>query len=123
MKQIALLTLCALLLAACSYDEGMDLLPVSIQLVYPEGSIEPYAGARVELTDAAASIFVDSTDATGTAHFTVPAGLYSMMSSATVETYDYRYFFNGTLSRHVISADSTNRILLPLKMSKKRIVH
>ena len=36
------------LFIACSYDETMDTCQVTVQLVYPEGSIEPYAGALVD---------------------------------------------------------------------------
>jgi hypothetical protein len=49
------------MLVACSYDETLDTCRVRVRLVYPEGSIEPYAGALVELKDANASIFVSET--------------------------------------------------------------
>lgn len=117
----------ALMLSACDYDEILDTCAVEVQLVYPEDSVDPYAGARVELKDANASIFVDSTDVNGRARFNVPPGIYeaSSMSSRNDTTGDtwWHYNFNGVRSMIIISPDSTNRILLDLKMSKKRIVH
>lgn len=109
---------------ACSYDESIELCNVSVQLVYPEGSIEPYAGARVEMkSNTNAQVFVDSTDATGTARFMLPAGLYEARSSDTHITYDWRYIFNGTRNMVVVSPDSANIIKVELTMSRKRIVH
>lgn len=110
-------------LAACQYDEEVQLCNVSVSLVYPEGSIEPYEGVRVELKGADASVFVDSTDARGVAQFTVTPGIYEASSSATLTTYDWRYFFNGVKSLVVVEPDSTNNIALELTMSRKRIVH
>ncbi len=120
--RLIMLALFAVSFTACSYDEDMEVCNVSVELVFPNGS-EPYAGARVELIDSKASIFVDSTDANGVAHFTVTPGIYEARSSNTHETYDYRYFFNGVKSLIVISPDSTNHIPLKLSMSKKRIIH
>ena len=112
-----------ILLSACSYDESMETYDVTVRLIYPENSIEPYAGARVELKNATASIFADSTDAQGIARFTVPSGIYEASSSTQLITYDWRYNFNGVKSMIIISPDSTNDIELPLTMSRKRIVH
>lgn len=116
-----------LLLTACSYDEEIALCHVTVSLVYPANSIPPYAGARVELKDAAASVYVDSTDSNGTVRFRVPAGIYEASSSSqfidsTGATW-WRYNFNGVKSRILISHDSANIINVELKMSRKRIVH
>lgn len=111
------------LIIACDYDEGITICDVTVQLVYPQNSIEPYQGARVELKDATASIFVDSTDASGVAHFQVPPGIYEASSSDQLLTYDWRYFFNGVKSLNIISPDSTNHIDITLTMSRKRVVH
>ena len=114
-------------LSGCSYDEDMEVCQVSVRLIYPENSVSPYAGARVEMKDATASVFVDSTDANGTAHFTLPPGIYEATSNSqyvdsTTSTW-WRYLFNGVRSLIIISPDSTNQLTLSLKMSKKRIVH
>ena len=114
------------LLPSCDYDETVETCSVSVRLIYPDNSIEPYEGARVEMKDATSSVYVDSTDATGTAHFNLPPGLYeattnSQYIDSTGSTW-WRYIFNGVKSLIVISPDSTNRLELTLKMSKKRIV-
>lgn len=115
------------LLPSCDYDEMVEVCPVSLTLVYPENSIDPYAGARVEMKDATSSVYVDSTDATGTVHFHLPPGIYeattnSQYIDSTTNVW-WRYIFNGVKSMIIISPDSANRLSLPLKMSKKRIVH
>lgn len=117
----------ALLLSACDYDETLEICSVEVQLVYPENSVDPYAGVRVELKDANASIFVDSTDARGIARFSVPPGIYEASSSTRLtdtsgETW-WQYNFNGVRSMVIVSPDNTNLIQIDLKMSKKRIVH
>lgn len=122
-----LLTLLAIgLLSSCDYDETVETCPVSVRLIYPDNSIEPYEGARVEMKDATSSIYVDSTDASGTARFNLPPGLYEATTNSqyidSTGSTRWRYIFNGVKSLIVISPDSTNRIELTLKMSKKRIV-
>ena len=122
-----LLTLLATgLLSSCDYDESVETCPVSVRLIYPDNSIEPYEGARVEMKDATSSIYVDSTDASGTARFNLPPGLYEATTNSqyidSTGSTRWRYIFNGVKSLIVISPDSTNRIELTLKMSKKRIV-
>jgi len=114
------------IISSCSidgFDEGPEILEVKVQLVYPENSVDPYEGVRVQLKDASSSVFVDSTDSQGAAHFRVVAGVYEASTSDTHTTYDYRYFFNGVKSQIVVSADSSNVVNMNLKMSKKRIVH
>lgn len=110
-------------LSSCHYDEEVEVCSLSVRLVYPEDSVDPYAGARVELKDALASVYVDSTDAQGVATFQVPPGIYEATSSEVHLTYDYRYIFNGVKSLIIVSPDSLNQVEMKLKMSKKRIVH
>jgi hypothetical protein len=126
------LTSCLLLLTscfclACSYDESMDTCLLTVRLVYPEGSIEPYAGATVELRDAYASVFVSATDRSGRAAFQVPPGIYESSSSTQFvdslgDTW-WRYNFNGVRSMIIVAPDSSNVVDLELTMSKKRVVH
>ena len=116
-----------LCLTACSYDETMDLYRLSVQLIYPADSVDPYPGVRVELKDASSSVFVDSTDAQGVAHFTVPPGIYeastaTQLVDSTTATW-WRYNFNGVRSMIIVSPDSANQVSIELKMSRKRIVH
>ena len=127
MKRLPSILLLSLLLLSCSYDETMDTCHVTVQLVYPEGSISPYAGALVELKDANACIFISPTDNSGRASFQVPAGIYETSSSTQFidslgDTW-WRYNFNGVRSMIIVSPDSSNVVPLTLTMSKKRIVH
>ncbi len=120
-RLLLLAVLCCL--SACNYDEEVEVCTVTVQLIYPEDSVDPYEGVRVELKSNTASIFVDSTDATGTAHFLVTPGIYEASSSSQLTTYDWRYNFNGIRSMNIVSPDSANHIRIELKMSRKRIVH
>lgn len=113
-----------MMVASCSYDEDVELCHYTIQLIYPESSpIGPYAGARVELRSATASVFVDSTDASGAAHFAIPSGLYSVTSASTVDSMGYRYMINGTLTQIVVSSDSIDHADMPLTVTRRRIFH
>ncbi|MBQ8065636.1 MAG: hypothetical protein IJ200_08285 [Prevotella sp.] len=127
MRKLLHIFLFTALLTACDYDEEVDLCSVTVRLVYPENSIEPYDGARVELKDASASVYVSATDGQGTARFLVPAGIYEASSNNTFidDTGDtwWRYNFNGVKSQILISRDSENTIDVELLMSRRRIVH
>jgi hypothetical protein len=120
--------ICLMWLTSCSYSEDMDLCMLTVQLVYPENTIEPYAGARVELRSIGHNaVFVDSTDAQGTTRFTVTPGIYEASSAAqfldsTTSTW-WRYNFNGVKSMIIVSPDSTNQTSITLKSSRKRVVH
>ena len=113
---------------SCSYSEDLDLCTLTVQLVYPENTIDPYAGARVELRSIGHNaIFVDSTDAQGTARFTVTPGIYEASSSSqfldsTAATW-WRYNFNGVKSMIIVDPDSTNNVEITLKSSRKRVIH
>ena len=124
-KMFCLLSVCVItLLVSCAdYDEGLEVVSFDVKLELPSTYDGSYEGLRVELQDAVARTFVDSTDAEGVAHFSVPSGLYKVSSSARKETVDYRYFFNGAKSQVVVAVDSPRIVTLPLVMSKKRIVN
>ena len=115
-------------IASCSYFEDIDLCTLTVQLVYPENTIDPYAGARVELKALGRNaIFVDSTDAKGITRFTVTPGVYEASSTAqfldsTTATW-WRYNFNGVKSMIIVDPDSTNQTSITLKSSRKRVVH
>jgi len=121
------LLLALIMFTACEYDERIDTCPVAVSLIYPDDSVEPYPGVRVELKDQRASVFVDSTDSRGVAHFSVPPGIYeastaTQLTDSTGDTW-WRYNFNGVRSMIIVSPDSSNIVPLTLTMSKKRIVH
>ena len=128
MNRLLYIIICVVLLTGCSYDEEVELCRVSVQLVYPENTIDPYAGARVELKALGRNaIFVDSTDARGITRFTVTPGVYEASSTAqfldsTTATW-WRYNFNGVKSMIIVDPDSTNQTSITLKSSRKRVVH
>ena len=114
MKKIfSLLVVCVMtmLISCADYEEGIKVVNFDVKLEFPSTYDGSYEGLRVELQDAVASTFVDSTD------------LYKVSSSARKETVDYRYFFNGAKSQVVVAVDSPHVVTLPLVMSKKRIVN
>ena len=127
MKRIFYIILGWCLLAACNYDEQLDLCQLTVTLVYPENSTGPYAGARVELRGLGRDVvFVDSTDASGRTVFIVTPGVYEASSSSqfidsTTATW-WRYNYNGVRSQIIADPDSLNTADIVLKMSRKRIV-
>ena len=117
-----------LLLVSCSYDEGLQLCTLSVQLLYPENTVSPYEGARVELRSIGRdAVFVDSTDAQGMVRFRVTPGIYEASTSSqfvdSTGTTWWRYNFNGVKSMIVVDPDSLNQTSIALKASKKRVVH
>ena len=110
-------------LTACSYEEELELMDVSVRLEYPVNTIDPYEGAEVEIRNAVWSVFISETNGDGVARFTVPSGIYEITSSGTHIEGNYRYIYNGVKSQVVVSPDSTNVIPLKLTVTKKRIVN
>ena len=75
MKKIfSLLAVCVMtmLISCADYEEGIKVVNFDVKLEFPSTYDGSYEGLRVELQDAVASTFVDSTDAQGIAHFRVP---------------------------------------------------
>ena len=109
----------ALLVLSCSSDDKVDTVQtckVNVTLQYPQNGIQPYKGAKVELVDARASVFVATTNANGVAEFNVPAGIYDVRSSATRQNGPWRIHLNGSMSNVVVSAPVTG-IKLEMKYS------
>ena len=110
----------ALLVLSCSSNDDTNTVQtckVSVTLQYPENSIQPYEGAKVELVDARASVFVATTNAKGVAEFNVPAGIYDVRSSATRGDGIWKLNLNGNKSKVVVSPPATE-IKLEMKLSK-----
>ena len=110
----------ALLVLSCSSDDKVDTVQtckVNVTLQYPENSIQPYEGAKVELVDARASVFVATTNAKGVAEFNVPAGIYDVRSNATRSDGIWKLNLNGNKSKVVVSPPATE-IKLEMKLSK-----
>ena len=115
-------------MVACSYDESMELCTLSVRLIYPENTVEPYEGAPVELrSQGPGGVFTDSTDTAGVVRFRVTPGIYEASTSSqhldTTGTTWWRYNFNGVRSMIIVSPDSLNKIDIELKSSRKRVVH
>lgn len=113
---------------SCSYDEDVELCTLSVQLVYPENTVEPYKGAPVELRSTGRNaVFIDSTDASGMVRFRVTPGIYEASTSSqfldSAGTTWWRYNFNGMRSMIIVSPDSLNLTDIELKSSRKRVVH
>ena len=114
---------------AFDYNKDITLYDYSIHLYYIENNetIPAPAGLPVEMRDQMAIIFSGTTDASGCAHFQVPAGIYEASSSSNYigesDGEKYRYIFNGVQSMIVISPDKSSEGHLKLTMSKKRIVN
>lgn len=124
---LMLLPWTGLSLLSCDYDESVGTCQVQVQLVFPEGSTAPREGMRVELKDRRASVFADSTDARGTAHFVVTPGVYEATAAGQVRVYGERYdtlfIYNGVRSQQVVAPENDNRIDLELKVSFRRMFH
>jgi len=123
-----LAVLCLPGFSSCSYTEEMELCTLTVRLQYPDNTIDPYAGARVELRSIGHSaVFVDSTDTEGTARFTVTPGIYEASSTAqfldTATATWWRYNFNGVKSMIIVAPDSANVAEIILKSSRKRVIH
>lgn len=123
MKNIIYSILLVGALTACSYEEELELMDVSVRLEYPANTIDPYEGAEVEIRNAVSSVFIAETNGDGVAHFIVPSGIYEITSSGTHIEGNYRYIYNGVKSQVVVSPDSANVIALKLTVTKKRIVN
>lgn len=102
------LTAClALLSVSCTYDEGQELYPVEVRLT------QALADMPVQMTDNIATKFNALTDNSGTALFTLPAGIYSAEVSKVTDDGYFRNVYNGSLSDIVIGHGS-NTVTLPV---------
>ncbi len=113
-----MIALVAIGLSSCTDSEdGVQLCKVTVQLVYPDNTVSPYAGVTVQLKDASASVTEGTTDASGIVEFSVPAGLYEISSSSTYQTNDYLCYFNGVKSNVVVSQNAETQVNLELTKS------
>lgn len=98
------------LLASCSYDEHIDTYNVEVQLS------APVADVPVLMTNATGSTATATTDATGTAHFNLPAGIYSISASKVTDDAYFRHVCNGSLADIAIGSGSTT-VALPVTLT------
>ena len=126
---IRLISLMVLIsLFGCSYDDSIEVLPLSVELEYEKTAFaEPETAAvRVELRDGNGQVFVDTARQDRTAHFVVTPGIYEASTASqyidSTESVWWRYMFNGTRSLIIVSPDSTNTVKMTVRVSRKRIV-
>lgn len=98
------------LLASCSYDEHIDTYNVEVQLS------APVADVPVLMTNATGSTATATTDATGTARFNLPAGIYSISASKVTDDAYFRHVCNGSLADIAIGSGSTT-VALPVTLT------
>lgn len=127
MRNLIYIIIGVILFSSCDYEEDVDLCRVEVRLIYPDNSIAPYAGVPVECKDMRVGPFVCETDGNGCVVFSVPPGMYEFTTTSQfIDTSGdiwWRYIFNATRSMVIVSPEYDNRVELPLKMSKKRVVH
>lgn len=120
MKRISYILTAIFTLAACTdirnsdpYQEGLNVLTVSA--VYPQGHEDAaHEGVPVNVEDMnTASRYTLNTDATGTAVFKVPDGMYRVNMSDRQESDIY----NGSADKFVVNGGSAE---LKLKLSHSR---
>jgi len=108
LKKYIYLLVCTLLFCySCSdddNDDGYKTYPVSVQLVYPEGSgLDAIQGVSIRLTSTGGSTFDAVTDATGKADFVVPTGIYEASATDKRSTEGYSFIYNGIKSNIVVT--------------------
>lgn len=99
-----------MLLASCSYDEHISTYDVEVQLS------EAVADVPVLMTNATGSTATAMTDATGTAHFSIPAGIYSISASKVTDDAYFRHVCNGLMADIAIGANNTS-VALPVTLT------
>ena len=98
------------LLASCSYDEHISTYNVEVQLS------APVADVPVLMTNATGSTATATTDATGTARFNLPAGIYSISASKVTDDAYFRHVCNGSLADIAIGSSATT-VALPVTLT------
>ena len=98
------------LFTSCSYDEKIDTYDVEVQLS------EAVADVPVVMTNATGSTATAMTDGSGTARFTLPAGIYSVSASKVTDDAYFRHVCNGSLADIAIGSGTTT-VALPVTVT------
>lgn len=101
MKYSIIASIILLFVSCATYDESIDTYDVSVQLSEPVGGID------VSMRDSRSTVFTSTTDNTGVAHFTLPAGIYQASASKVDEGEFIRTIYNGNLSDFVVEGPVT----------------
>ena len=112
--------LAALMLAACSDDDGMPSGGIAIGqielTVSGDGDLE---GLAVELRNTSTgSIFAETTDSVGRAAFTVTPGIYEATVSGSRSADGYAFTYNGTSGLITVMAGEKQRVVVALKSAR-----
>jgi hypothetical protein len=103
----------------CNDDDNYKTYDVPVQLVYPEGSeFSAIEGLAVQLTNGSTS-YDATTDATGLAVFTVPAGIYEASATDKRSSGGAVYLYNGIKS-NIVVADSWAGETIALNFTESR---
>lgn len=97
-----------IMLTACSYDDKLELIDVTIQLNSNEISTELLRDIPITMVDSKATATTSLTDEQGKALFQLPAGIYNVSMSMTKEDENYRYIFNGNIPQFIVSSSMTS---------------
>ena len=98
------------LLTSCSYDEKINTYNVEVQLS------EAVADVPVVMTNATGSTATAMTDGSGTARFTLPAGIYSVSASKVTDDAYFRHVCDGSLADIAIGSGTTT-VALPVTVT------
>ena len=106
MKKYLFVMLCALFfLSACSVDDnGYQTYKMSVQVTYPSGRNWNPEGVTVTLKDSYGTLYNAVTDQSGKAEFSVPVGIYQVVSSDRQAAEGYAYYYNGLKNGVLVSA-------------------
>ena len=121
-KLFALFCLCVSVISfiGCSNNDAPEMLTkLTIQLQYPENTIEPYEGAPILLKDAHGSTFEQKTNSKGMAIFEIPDGIYDVSTSDQKVINNTTYILNGNKSQVVVGKGGANIINITISATTK----
>jgi hypothetical protein len=122
-RKYLFLLICTLLFAySCSDDNngGYKTYQVAVQLVYPEGGLNVAEGIAVKLSDANQQAYDATTDQTGKAVFTVPAGIYEASASDTRSSEGYQFIYNGRKSNIAVTDAWVETDIVNLELTESK---
>ena len=105
LKMAAIALAATAFLSSCNKEDedGPKTFDFSVILTYPE-SFEAHSGVTVTVRENNGSgLYESTTDESGIARFTLPAGLYTIVTSEAVVVDDFYYICNGSRSGVVVA--------------------
>lgn len=101
MTRLFIIIILMTLVSCARYDEGIATYDVEVQLSEPEADVE------VSMRDGRSTLFTCMTDSAGTAHFTLPTGIYQASATKVSDDGYVRKVFNGNISDLVVEGMMT----------------